>query len=76
MSNIVADMTKTEFKEMIESVVGEILERKLAEIFADPDEGMEIRKTVLNRLLEQKQSLASGERGVDFEDAARRLGFS
>ncbi len=76
MSDIIADMTKTEFREMIESVVGEVLERKLAEIFADPDEGMEFRKTVLNRLLEQKQSVASGKRGIDFEDAVRRLGLS
>jgi len=69
-------MTKAEFKDMIEVVIGDILEQKLAEIFIDPDEGSEIRERLLSRLLKQKQAVASGERGLAFEDVTRELGLS
>ena len=76
MNNSVADMTKAEFREMIEVVVGDILEQKLAEIFTDTDEGSEIRKKLRQRLSHQKQSVALGERGLAFEGVARELGLS
>ena len=61
---------------MIEVAVSDILEQKLTEIFIDPDEGLEIRERLLNRLLKQKQAVASGERGVAFEDVTQKLGLS
>ncbi len=76
MDNSVADMTKAEFREMIEVVVSDILEQKLAEIFTDTGEESEIRERILRRLLLQKQSVALGERGLAFEDVARELELS
>lgn len=71
MANTVAQMTKEELKEMIEASI----ERKLLEIIGDPDEGLEIRKSLRNRLLRQKKAVAEGERGEPFENVVRRLGL-
>ena len=71
MTSTVAQMTKEEFKEMIEASI----ERKLIEILGDPDEGSEIRKSVCDRLLRQKRAVATGERGQPFDDVVRQLGL-
>jgi hypothetical protein len=67
----VAQMTRDELREMIETTV----EQKLLELLGDPDESLPIRKAVRDRLLRQKQAVASGERGERFEDVIRRLGL-
>jgi hypothetical protein len=71
MVNTVAEMTKDELREMIEAVI----EQKLVELLGDPDEGLIIRKSVRDRLLRQKQAVASGERGEPFESVVRQLGL-
>jgi len=65
MSITVAQMTREEFKEMIEATV----EQKLLELLGDPDEGLVLRKTIRERLLRQKQAVAEGERGQPFGEA-------
>jgi len=71
MATSVARMSKEELREMIETSV----EQKLLELLGDPDEGLEIRKSVRDRLLRQKKAVAAGERGEPFEAVARRLGL-
>ncbi len=71
MSKTVAEMTPQELQEMI----GEIVEAKLNEALGDPDEGLEIRKTLRERLEAQRSAVAQGERGESFDDVARRLGL-
>jgi len=71
MATTVAQMTKNEHIEVIETVV----EQKLLELLGDPDEGLPIRKSVRDRLLRQKQAVAAGERGESFTDVVRRLGL-
>ena len=70
MHTTVAQMTKDELREMIETTV----EQKLLELLGDPDEGLPVRKSVRVRLLRQKQAVARGERGEALEDVVRRLG--
>lgn len=60
----VAEMSRDELREMIE----EVIEQKLLEILGDPDDGLEIRKSVRERLLRQKEAVAAGERGRPFEE--------
>lgn len=69
MTSTVGQMTKSELKEMIETIV----EQKLLELLGDPDEGLPIRKSVRDRLVRQKQVVAAGERGEPFEEVVRRL---
>ncbi len=71
MSVTVAEMSKDELREMLEITV----EQKLLELIGDPDEGLEIRKSVRERLVRQKKAVAAGERGEPFDEIVRRLGL-
>jgi hypothetical protein len=66
-----AQMTKEELKDIIESAV----ENKLLELIGDPDEGLGVKKQIRNRLLRQKQVVSGGERGKPFEDVVKELGL-
>jgi len=67
----VAEMSKDELREMIESLI----EQKLLEILGDPDEGLEVRKPVRERLLRQKEAVAAGDRGQPFEEVVQQTGM-
>ena len=71
MATKVAQMTKSELQEMIETTV----EQKLLELLGDPDKGLHLKKVVRDRLLRQKQAVAAGERGKPFKDVVGRLGL-
>ncbi len=73
--NTVAQMTLSEFKEMLEAVVETTVEQKLLEILGDPDEGLQIKEAVPDRLLRQRETVASGQYGQSFEGVARELGL-
>ena len=71
-ADTIARMTQSEFKEMIETVVEATVERTLLEMLGDPDEGLEIRADVRDRLLRQRQDVAAGKYGQPFDDVVRR----
>ncbi len=71
----IAQMTQDEFKEMLEAVVETTVERKLLEILGDPDEGLEIRSEVRERLLAQSRRVGSGQQGRPLDDVVRGLGL-
>ena len=71
----VAQMTQAEFKEMLEAVVETTVEEKLLEILGDPDEGLELRETVRDRLIRQRQALVTGEYGQRLEELVAQLGL-
>lgn len=68
----VSEMTADELKDLI----GETVEEKLIELFGDPDEELVITKSLQNRLLRQKESVAKGERGELFDSVLARLGLT
>jgi hypothetical protein len=72
MATTVGQMTTDELREMI----GALIEQKLLELLGDPDEGLEIRKAVRDRILRQKKAVAGGERGELLEEVTRRLGLA
>jgi hypothetical protein len=69
MGKTVADMTATELRQM----VGSVVEEKLMQLLGDPDDGLVLRENVRRRLLRQKREVSSGERGESLEAVARRL---
>jgi hypothetical protein len=71
----IAGMTQSEFQEMLETVVEATVERTLLEILGDPDEGLEIRSSVRDRLLRQRQDVAAGQYGQRFDDVVRQTGL-
>jgi hypothetical protein len=75
VNSTVAQMTQAEFKEMLEAVVETTVEQKLLEMLGDPDEGLEVREAVRERLLHQRQAVASGQHGQSLEDVVQELGL-
>ena len=75
VNDTVAQMTQSEFKKMIEAIVETTVEEKLLEILGDPDEGLEIREAVQERLIHQKQAVRQGQYGQPLEEVARALGL-
>lgn len=71
----VAQMTQAELKEMLEAVVETTIEQKLLELLGDPDEGLAVREAVRERLLRQRQAVASGQYGQSLEDVVQELGL-
>lgn len=72
MAATVARMTKHELKETIESTV----EQKLLELLGDPDQGLVLKKVVKERLLRQRKTVASGQRGESVATIVKRLGLN
>lgn len=72
-TDTVAQMTQAEFKRMLETVVEATVEQKLIEMFGDPDQGLVMREDVRERLLRQRQLVASGERGQSLDDVMQEL---
>ena len=72
MAKTVVDMTATELRQLVSSVV----EEKLMQLLGDPDEGLVLRENVRKRLLRQKRAVSKGERGESLETVARRLKWS
>ena len=71
----VAQMTQSDFKEMLKTVVETTVEEKLLEILGDPDEGLELREAVRNRLLQQRKAVVKGQYGQPLEDVIGELGL-
>jgi len=57
------------------SLGGEPIEANLTEALENPDEGLELREILRERLEAQQSAVVRGERGESFDDAARRLGL-
>ena len=62
-------MTHMELQELIDSAVA----KKLAELLADPDWGLAVRKKVRTKLLRQMKSVANGQRGRPLEEVLHDL---
>ena len=71
MNDSLAQMSKDEFRELMETVV----EQKLLELLGDPDEHRELRKAIRTRLERQRQAVAGGERGRALDEVAAELGL-
>lgn len=67
----VKDLTIEELK----TVVGEVVEEKLLDLFTDPDVGLSLRPEIKARLTQQLRSSQSGEANVPAAEVARRLGL-
>lgn len=69
MSSKVAELTTDELKEIIESSI----ERKLTEMFGDPDAGLEIHDSLRHQLARQEEDFQHGKRGKPLDDVIKRL---
>ena len=67
----VSELTVGELVEIIEDIV----ERKIYEIVSDPDEGLELKPEVVERLKKSFKETKSGVRGIKAEEVAKKLGL-
>lgn len=67
----VADLTVDEFKGMIREVVTQTI----AEIFGDPDEGLELREDIKAHLQGSLEAMQSGGETIPAEVVAAKLGL-
>jgi len=59
----------------LREIIGSVIEEKLKEILGDPDEGLELNANIRERLRQQQQAVAEGERGDDLNEVTERLGL-
>ena len=67
----VAQLTITQLEALIENVI----ERKLIELFGDPDQGLELKPRVKARLRHSLNAAKRGERGIPVKQVAKDLGL-
>jgi hypothetical protein len=66
-------IAKLSFKDL-KKVVEEVVEKKLLELFGDPDQSRVMRTSVRRRLAKQLQAVAAGERGRSLEQVIQEHG--
>jgi hypothetical protein len=69
MAATVDKMTTKELQQMISAAI----EKKFLELLGDPDQGLELKKSLKNRLLRQKKRVALGQRGEKLEEITKRM---
>jgi hypothetical protein len=60
-----------EFKQIVQEAV----EQKLAEMFSDPDEGLELQEEIKTRLQRSLEAEQQGARGIPDREVAAQLGL-
>jgi hypothetical protein len=68
----VKDLSSEELKALVQEAVEEVL----LELLGDPDQGLELREEVQERLKRSLERVQKGERGVPAEEAARKAGLA
>lgn len=69
MAAKVAELTTDELREIIESSI----ERKLTEMFGDPDAGLELQDSLRQQLARQEEDFRNGKRGKPLDVVIKRL---
>ena len=60
----------------LREIIGSVVEEKLKEILGDPDDGLDLKANIRERLLLQQRAVTEGERGDDLNEVAERLGLT
>ena len=68
----VKDLSSEELK----ALVWEAVEEALIELLGDPDQGLELREEIQERLKRSLERLKREERGIPAEEAAKRAGLN
>ncbi len=73
----IGQMTPEELRDLIEEAVENSLERKLMELFGDPDEGLVLREEFKERLLQQREAFLRGEeKGKPLGEVLKEIGLN
>jgi hypothetical protein len=75
MASVSSQPIPPELREQLEVWVEHLVDQRLIALFGDPDEGLELREEVIERLREQQKRVAAGERGRPMEEVFKELGI-
>ncbi|MBL7062738.1 MAG: hypothetical protein ISS49_00835 [Anaerolineae bacterium] len=67
----VAELTVNE----LERIIQEAVEQKLSEMLGDPDEGLELREEIRDRLRRSLDAERRGAKGIPAQEVAAQLGL-
>ncbi|MFQ5852744.1 MAG: hypothetical protein ACE5JU_19470 [Candidatus Binatia bacterium] len=68
----VKDLSSEELKALIQEAVEEVL----LELLGDPDQGLELREDLQERLKRSLERVRRGERGIPAEEVVKRIGLT
>ena len=63
-------------REELKALIREAVEEVLVELFGNPDEGLELRPEVRERLRRSLERVRQGESGISADEAAKQAGLS
>lgn len=75
MENILFQAIPIALRDDIEAFVEYAVDQRLAELLGDPDQGLEVREELLERLRDQQKQVAAGELGRPMSEVMKVLGL-
>ena len=61
--------------EQLKALIQEAVEEKLQEILGDPDQGLELREDIKDRVRHSLAAVESGEEGIAIGQVAKEIGL-
>ncbi len=61
--------------EQLKALIQEVVEERLREILGDPDQGLELKEDVKDRLRHSLSAMEAGEKSILLGQVARELGL-
>ena len=61
--------------EQLKALIQETVEEKLQEILGDPDQGLEVKEEVKEKINHSLTAMKHGEKGIPVEQVAKELGL-
>ena len=61
--------------EQLKALIQEAVEEKLHEILGDPDQGLELKEDIKERLRNSLAAMERGERGIPIAQVAKEIGL-
>jgi len=59
----------------LETLIENVIERKMIELFGDPDKGLDLKPHIKAKLRRSMSAVKRGERGIPAEEVAKDLGL-
>ena len=59
----------------LETLIEDIVERKIVKLLGNPDEGLELKPSIKAKLRRSMDAVKRGERGIPAKEVAKELGL-
>jgi len=80
LGNVSSEEVKMKVKELsreeLQALIQEAVENAMFELLGDPDQGLDLKEGVKERLMRSLEGAQRGERGTPAEEVAKRAGLN